>query len=168
MVPVSSQNVKDLRDKTGAGVMDCKKALEAAGGDIEKAADMLKEKGLARAQAKAQRVASQGVVEAYMHPGGRLAALVEVNCESDFVARIDAFKELAHNLAMQVAACGPSYVSCDEVPAGTNVNPEDDCLLSMPFIKDPTRTVGDLVTETAAKTGENVKVKRFARFELGK
>ena len=168
MVPVSPQNVKELREKTGAGVMDCKKALDAAAGDIEKAASMLKEKGLAQAQAKAERVASQGLVEAYVHPGGRLAALVELNCESDFVARTDAFKELAHNLAMQVAACAPTCISRDDVPAGVEVNPEEACLLSQPFIKDPTKTVSDLVIATAATTGENVKVRRFARFELGK
>ncbi len=168
MLQVSAQIVKELRETTGAGVMDCKKALELAQGDKEKAISLLKEKGLAQAQAKAHRVTAQGLVDAYMHPGGRLGALVEVNCESDFVARTDAFKELAHNLAMQVAACAPLYLSRDDIPGGEQVNPEETCLLAQPFIKDPARTVGDLVAETAAQTGENVKVRRFVRFELGK
>ncbi len=147
--------------------MDCKKALEKCSGNIEAATKLLREQGLAVAAKKASRVASQGLVEVYVHAGGRIGAMVEVNCETDFVARTDEFKKLAHELAMQVAAINPQYVSAEDVPAGEQVNPTEVCLMQQPYIRDPQRTINDLLVETIAKTGENIRVRRFARFELG-
>ncbi len=166
---VSTTAIKDLRDKTGAGVMDCKKALLEAEGNLEKAAEILNERGIALARKKAERVADQGVIEAYVHPGGRIGVLVEVNCETDFVARTDEFKELAHNLALQIAAMCPQFISPEEIAkeTETDIDTKTACLLLQPFIKDPERTVQDIVTETIAKVGENIKVRRFIRFELG-
>ncbi len=166
-MPVTAEMIKELRLKTSAGIMDCKQALTTADGDMKKAEELLRAKGFAQAEKRASRVASQGLVECYIHAGGRLGALVEVNCESDFVARTDEFKKLAHDIAMQVAAIGADYVTAEEVPAGTQVNPVEACLLAQPFIRDPSKTIKDLITETIAKTGENIKVKRFARFEVG-
>lgn len=159
--------VKALREKTGAGVMDCRRALEEASGDEEKALEFLRRQGLARAEKRANRVASQGLVESYIHAGGRIGAMVEVNCETDFVARTDDFKALAHDLAMQVAAANPLYLSPEEAPPLDEVDPKEVCFLLQPFIKDPTRTVGEVISDVIAKTGENVRVRRFARFELG-
>jgi len=159
--------VKELRDQSGAGIMDCKKALLQAEGDMDKALQILREKGLFRAKKKAGRATTQGLIEAYIHGGGRLGAMVEVNCETDFVARTDEFKELAHHLAMQVAAMPPQFVSEEEAPEGVDIEPEAACLLLQPYIKDPGKTVQDIIIETIAKVGENIKVKRFARFELG-
>lgn len=164
---VSTDMIKELRAKTGAGVMESKKALEETGGDIGKAEEILKQRGLAMAEKKATRVASQGMIDAYLHAGGRIGAMVEVNCETDFVARTDEFKELAHDIAMQIAATNPKYVSEGELPEGSTEDPKEVCLLSQPFIKDPSKTIQQLVTEKIAKTGENMKVRRFARFELG-
>ncbi len=166
---VSTTAIKDLREKTGAGVMDCKKALLEAEGNLEKAAEILNERGIALARKKAERVADQGVIETYVHPGGRIGVLVEVNCETDFVARTDEFKELAHNLALQIAAMCPQFISPEEVEkeTETDIDTKTACLLLQPFIKDPERTVQDIVTETIAKVGENIKVRRFIRFELG-
>lgn len=147
--------------------MDCKRALGETGGDMDKAVEILRAQGIARADKKASRVASQGLIEAYIHAGGRIGALVEVNCESDFVARTDAFKELAHDLAMQVAAMNPQYISQEEVPAGDDVNPKEVCLLAQPFIKSPNVTIQDLVKQHIGILGENVVVRRFSRFELG-
>jgi len=189
--------VKELRERTGAGMMDCKKALEATGGDIEKAIDELRTKGLAKAAKKAGRVASEGTVISYIHGGGRIGVLVEVNCETDFVAKTDQFKQLAHDIAMQVAAANPSYVTREEVPQAVldhekevlraqaleEGKPEkvidkmvegrlekffkENCLLEQPYIKDPDKTVQQVVLEAISKLGENINVRRFARFEVG-
>ena len=164
---ISATTVKELRGRSGAGVIECKHALEQAEGDMEQALEILRQQGLAKAEKRAGRVASQGLVEAYLHTGGRIGALVEVNCETDFVARTEDFKALAHDIAMQVAATSPLYLSEDEIPEGEQLDPNEVCLLQQPFIKDPSKSVRDLVNETAGKTGENVKVSRFARFELG-
>jgi elongation factor Ts len=165
---ISTARIKELRDKSGAGVMACRNALLEAEGDAEKALNILKEKGILKAQKKTERAANQGLVAAYIHTGGRIGALVEVNCETDFVARTGEFKELAHNLAMQVAAMPPQFISYEEVSEGADIEFETACLLLQPYIKDPTKTVQDLILETIAKVGENIKVSRFARFELGK
>ncbi len=164
---ISTTTIKELRDKTGAGIMDCQKALSEAEGDLEKASQLLKERRLFAVQKKAGRATKEGLVEAYVHTGGRIGALVEVNCETDFVARNDAFKELAHNLAMQVAAQDPQFISEEEVPDGTDCEPEVSCLLLQPYIRDPGIKVKDIIAETIAKFGENIRVSRFARFELG-
>lgn len=163
---VTAQAIKELRVMTGAGIMNCKKALEEAKGNIDSAIELLRRQGLAKAEKKAHREVRQGLVEAYIHTGGRIGAMVEVNCETDFVAHTDELKGLAHDLAMQVAATDPSFLSSDGAPEG--VDPSEACLLSQPFIKDPQRTVQDIIAEKIARVGENIKVSRFARFELGK
>lgn len=149
----TAQDVAKLRAETGAGVMECKKALQDSGDDYEKAKSLLKERGLAKAAKKSDREANQGTVESYIHAGGRIGALVELASETDFVARNQDFKDLARSIAMQVAAMDPSDV---------------DELLKQDYIKESGRTIGDLVTTLAASTGENVQVRRIARFELGK
>jgi elongation factor Ts len=188
---VTTELVKELRTRTGAGIMDCRKALEEAGGDLERAAELLRVKGLAAAAKRAGREASEGLVEAYVHAGSRLGALVEVNCETDFVARTEEFKRLAKELAMQVAATSPRFLSKDEVSAEAVAEQraviareadgaseaeidrrlqqwvQEVVLLDQPYIRDAARRVGDLVTEASARTGENVRVRRFARFKLG-
>ncbi len=148
--------------------MSCRNALIEASGDMEKAQQILKEMGILNAQKKLERSTTQGVIETYVHTGGRIGAMVEVNCETDFVARTDEFKELAHNLVMQVAAMPPQFISDTELPEGADVEPQADCLLLQPFIKDPGKTIQDIIVETIARLGENIKVARFARFELGK
>ncbi len=160
-------DIKLLRERTGAGIMDCKQALQKAGGDLRAAEEILRLQGFAFAQKRASRQTLQGLIEIYLHPGGRIGAMVEVNCESDFVARTDVFKELAHNLAMQVAAMSPVYVSQEEIPSDKQVNPQEACLLLQPFIRDQGKQVQDLVKEAIARTGENIRVRRFARFEVG-
>ncbi|MFQ6121834.1 MAG: translation elongation factor Ts [Dehalococcoidales bacterium] len=164
---ISTEMVKELRNQTGAGIMECRKALLEVNGDIAKALQILKEKGLIKAEKKAERATAQGLIEAYIHAGGRIGAMVEVNCETDFVARTDEFKELAHNVAMQVAALSPQFVTKEEVPEGVEIEPQTACLLLQPFIKDPSKTVQDIIVETIARVGENIRVNRFARFELG-
>ena len=164
---VSTEVVKELRQRTGAGVIDCKKALLEAEGDLEKATEVLNQRGLALALKKADRIASQGIIEAYVHSGGQIGAMVEINCETDFVARTDEFKELAHNLVLQIAAMSPQVISPEEVSPGTDADSQKACLLLQPFIKDPSKTIQDVITETIAKVGENIKVRRFIRFELG-
>lgn len=194
---ISASLVKELRERTGAGMMDCKKALTETGGDLEKAADYLREKGLAAAAKKAGRIAAEGLVEAYIHGAGRIGVLVEVNCETDFVAKTDEFKAFARDIAMQIAASKPEYVRREEVPAEVVAKereilraqalnegkPEkivdkmvegriekyfkEVCLLEQPFIKDPDITVGQLLTEKIAKIGENINIRRFTRYELG-
>lgn len=196
-VEISADMVKQLRQATGSGVLDCKTALEVAGGDFDKAVEYLREKGLAKAASKVGRAAKEGLIEAYIHAGSRVAALVEVNCESDFVARTPEFKDLAHDLAMQVVAARPSYVSPEDIPAevieqeksiyraqleGEGKPPhvidkivegklnkyfEEVCLLKQPFIKDDGRTVEELVMDMISRLGENIVVRRFVRFELG-
>lgn len=175
---ISAAQVKELRELTGAGIMECKRALEEAGGDVRKAEGLLLQQGLAKAEKKAGRSALQGIVEPYIHGGGRIAALVEVNCETDFVARTDDFKALAHDVAMQVAAMAPRYVSADEVPEAEWAGLEHEygdrkkaaeavCLLDQPFIKDPKSSIRDLNKAAISKLGENVIIRRFARFEVG-
>ena len=164
---VSVTMIKELRGQCGAGVMECRNALVKTEGDIEKALQNLKEEGLLKALKKTERTTAQGLVETYIHIGGRIGAMVEVNCETDFVARTGEFKELAHNLAMQIAAIPSRYISKEEIPEGTEIEPETDCLLQQPFIKSPDRTVQDIIVETIAKVGENIRVRRFTRFELG-
>jgi len=193
---ITAELVKTLREKTGAGMMECKKALTETSGDLEKAVEVLRKSGIAKAETRAGRTASQGRIEAYVHDA-RIGVLVEVNCETDFVARTDDFGRLCKDLAMQVAAAGADYVRREEVPAervekekeifaaqlaneGKPANIIDKilvgkldkfysevCLLEQPFIKDDKKTIGDLVKETSAKTGENVIVRRFSRFRLG-
>ena len=164
---IPTNRVRELRDQCGAGIMDCRKALLVAEGDMERALQIIKQQGLLRAKKKAERATTQGVVEAYIHAGGRIGAMVEVNCETDFVARTEEFKELAHHLAMQVAAMSPQFISKEEAPEDDAIDLQTACLLLQPDIKDPGRTVQDIITETIAKVGENIKVSKFARFELG-
>ena len=189
MAEITAALVKELRERTGAGMMDCKKALSATDGDLEKAIDFLREKGLA--------AAAEGLVEAYIHGGGRIGVLVEVNCETDFVAKTDAFKELVKDIAMHIAATNPSYLKREEVPtaeleheqavlaeqARNEGKPEkiiekmvagriekyykEVCLMEQPFVKDPDKTISDLITESIAKIGENISIRRFTRYQLG-
>ncbi len=162
---VSTDDIKQLRERTGAGIMDCKRALDEARGDQAEAEKLLKQWGLASVAKKAGRAASQGLVDSYIHAGGRVGALVEVNCETDFVARTDDFRALVHDVAMQVAAMNPRRLGADDAA------PEDAAgdvpLLEQPFIKDPGKTIQDLVNESIARLGENIVVRRYARFELG-
>jgi elongation factor Ts len=198
MVEISAKIVKELRDKTSAGMMDCKKALQEFDGDLEKAMESLKKKGLASADKKSSRIASEGLIEAYIHMGGKLGILVELNCETDFVARNSDFQELAKNIAMQLAACPTvKYVSQDEIPdsvieAEKKVESAKDdlgkkpkeirdkivegriqkrlkemVLLEQAFIRDGDLTIDDLIKQNIAKLGENIKVRRFERFNLG-
>ena len=197
MAEITAALVKELRERTGAGMMDCKKALSATDGDLEKAIDFLREKGLAAAAKKAGRVAAEGLVEAYIHGGGRIGVLVEVNCETDFVAKTDAFKELVKDIAMHIAATNPSYLKREEVPADVlehekevlrqqalnEGKPEkivekmivgriekfykENCLLDQEFIKDSDKTVQQVVTEAIAKIGEKIDIRRYTRYELG-
>lgn len=194
---ISASQVRELREKTGAGMMDCKRALEEAKGDMEEAIRILREKGMAAAERKAGRRTSEGLVDAYIHHGNRVGVLIEVNCETDFVARTDDFRNFVRDLAMQVAAANPRWVRREDVPvevleqekellrrqAQQEGKPEnvvermvegrlnkflsEACLEEQPFIRDPDVTVGELVKETAARVGENVRISRFARFELG-
>jgi elongation factor Ts len=162
---ISIEAVKELRNRTSAGIADCNKALLEAGGNLEKAIEFLKQRGAAIAEKKKDAVASEGVIEAYIHHTKRVGALVELNCETDFVARTDEFKKLARDLAMQIAATSPQFISSEEMPP--EADPQMVCLLNQPFIKEPSKTVQEIITETIAKVGENIKVRRFARFELG-
>ncbi|WP_199618016.1 translation elongation factor Ts [Paenibacillus alkalitolerans] len=197
MSAVSASLVKELREKTGAGMLDCKKALEEANGDIQKASELLREKGLAAAANKAGRIATEGLVESYIHANGRIGVLVEVNCETDFVAKTDSFREFVRDVAMQIAAASPKYVRREEVPqedlekekeilkaqALNEGKPahivekmvegrmgkfyEEYCLLEQQFIKDQDKTVQQLVNEKISTIGENISIRRFVRFELG-
>jgi elongation factor Ts len=164
---ISAQTIKELREKTGAGVMDCKNALQETSGDLEKACEVLTKRGIAIAQKKEERAANSGLVENYIHPGGKIGAMIEINCETDFVARTDEFKNLAHDIALQIAAMSPQFITREDIPHGIEDDPVTICLLLQPFIKDPTKTIQDLITETIAKVGENIKVRRFIRFQLG-
>lgn len=194
---VNASSVKELREKTGAGVMDCKKALAESGGDLEKAVDYLRRKGLAAAAKKMGRVAAEGLVGAYIHAGGKIGVLVELNCETDFVARTAEFQALLKDVAMQIAAANPRYVRPEDVTAQEiereqeiyrrqaldSGKPEkvvekivegkmerfysEVCLLEQAFIKDPDRKVGELIQETVARLRENIQVRRFARYHLG-
>ena len=165
---ISLNLIKALREETGVGIMDCKRALEQAEGDLERARSLVREKGLNAAAKKADNVTNEGVVESYIHTGGRVGALVELNCQTDFVARTGDFKTLARELAMQVAAMSPSYVDSSEIPGDrADINPEQDCLLQQTYIRDNSMTVHDLVNEAVGRLGENVRVRRFSRFVLG-
>jgi elongation factor Ts len=198
MAEITTQMIKELRAKTGAGIVDCKKALQEAGGDIEKAVEILRKKGAAKAAKKAERATAEGAVFSYIHGGGKVGVLVELNCETDFVARNETFKELGHEIAMQIAAMAPEYVSKEDVPqeviakekevlkeqALAEGKPEhivekivegrlakfysEKCLLEQPWIKDDSKTIRELITDYITKLGENIKVRRFARFEVGK
>lgn len=164
---ITASAVKELREKTGAGILECRNVLEEAGGSVDRATQLLRERGFAKADKKAGRSTDQGLVEVYVHPGGRIGAMVEVNCETDFVARTTDFRDLAHDIVLQVAAVAPQFVAAEDVTPGADINPREGCLLEQPFIKDPGKTVKDLIKETIAKVGENIRVKRFCRFELG-
>jgi elongation factor Ts len=194
---ITAGMVKDLRERTGAGMMDCKKALTEVNGDMEKAVDFLREKGLAAAAKRAGKVAAEGLVEAYIHGGGRIGVLLELNCETDFVAKTEAFKALAKDIAMQVAAANPSYVRREEVPTdvieherevlrvqaineGKPANIAEKmvqgrvekfykevCLMEQVFIKDTEKTIAQLITESISKIGENISIRRFTRYHLG-
>ncbi len=194
---ITSEQVKLLRDQTGAGMMDCKKALAESGGNMEKAVEYLRKKGAATAEKRADRATNQGVVEAYIHAGGRIGAMVEVNCETDFVAKTDDFKMLARDIAMQIAAMNPQYTSRDDVSKETQEKEldiyrtqarnekkpdqvvdriatgklekffQDVCLLEQTFIKDSGKTIKDLILDLTAKTGEKITIRRFRRFHLG-
>lgn len=165
---ITTHRIRELRDQCGAGIMDCRKALMEAEGETEKALQILKEQGLLRAKKKAERSTTQGIIEAYIHAGGRIGAMVEVNCETDFVARTNEFKELAHHLAMQIAAMNPKFLSREEAPEEDgDIDPQTACLLLQPDIRDPDRSIQDTIDETIAKVGENIRVSRFARFEVG-
>jgi elongation factor Ts len=165
---ITTEQIKILREESGAGIMDCRNALKETNGDKAMALEVLSKLGLIKAQKTAGRVAKQGLVMSYIHGEGRIGALVEVNCETDFVARTSEFQELCHNVAMQVAAMDPQYLSKNECPTGVEIDFQNACLLLQPYIKDPTRNIQELVAELIAKTGENIIVSRFARFELGK
>lgn len=147
--------------------MECRNALLEVEGDIARALQLLKQRNLLKVEKKRERAASQGLIEAYIHTGGRIGAMVEVNCETDFVARTDEFKELAHYLAMQIAAQDPRFISQEEIPEGTDLEAQAACLLLQPYIKNPDMSIQALIDETIAKVGENIKVSRFARFEVG-
>lgn len=194
---IKAKQVKELRDKTGAGMMDCKGALTESGGDMEKAVRLLREKGLAKAKKRQERTADQGVIEAYLHIGKQIGAMVEVNCETDFVARNEEFLELAHLVALHVAACNPLYLHRDSVP-GEVIEAEEEiykarceaegkpekvwdriingmlekyyqevCLLEQPFVKEPSLSVEELLTQASAKLGEKVEIRKFSRFQVG-
>ena len=167
-MPVSPAAVKELRELTGAGMLDCKRSLEEAGGDFDKAKDILRKKGIALAAKKAERATAEGLVQTYLHHDGRLGALVEINCETDFVARTEDFSKLAQDIALQVAATNPTYLASDDIPQGTEGDAKQLCLLLQPFVRDESMTVADMVKETIRKTGENIRIRRFARFELGR
>ncbi len=158
---ISASVVKELREKTGAGVMDCKKALQDADGNMDKAVEALRQKGLARHSKLAGRAVTQGVIESYIHTGGRIGALVEVNCETDFVARTEEFRMLAREVAMQVASMDPSEVGTMEDADGQTG------LLDQEYIRDSRKTIRDLVKETIGKVGENIQISHFVRFEVG-
>ncbi len=194
---ITAKQVKELRDKTGAGMMDCKHALAEVNGDMEKAVRHLREKGLAKAKKRQERTADQGIIESYLHIGKQIGSMVEINCETDFVARNEEFLELAHVVALQIAACNPAYLDRESVPAEiveaekeiyrarckAEGKPEkvwdrimsgmlekyyqEVCLLKQPFVKDPSLTVAELVTQTSATLGEKIEIRRFSRFQVG-
>lgn len=194
---ITSEMVRELRERTGAGIMDCKKVLNEANGNIEKAIELLRERGLAAAAKKAGRIAAEGIVDSYIHLGGKIGVLIEVNCETDFVAKTNEFKAFVRDMAMQVAAANPKYITKDEVPIeiiekekeilrsqalneGKPANIVDRivegrlekfykevCLLEQPFIKDDSKAVKDVLNETIAKLGENIIIRRFTRYEMG-
>lgn len=161
--------VKKLREISGAGVMDCKRALEETHGDVNKAVLVLRKKGISIAQKKSSRVTNEGVIDAYVHQGGRIGVLVEVNCETDFVARNEEFRAFVHDIALHIAASNPLFVSRQDVPDSGKTDKfyEEICLLDQPFIREPEKTVGQLLIEMIAKMGENIEIRRFTRYKLG-
>ena len=197
MSTISASTVKELREMSGAGMMDCKKALTEASGDLEKAIDILRKTGMAKARKKSGRSTKEGIILPYIHPGAKLGVLLEINCETDFVANTDDFKNMSKDIAMHIAASAPMSVSREEIPQETlerekeiyadqarqSGKPEDiiekmtegrlnkfyqeNVLLEQTFVKDPDKTVADLITETVAKLGENILISRFSRFQLG-
>ena len=195
IVPISAQAVADLREKTGAGLLDCKKALTEANGNVEEAITILRKKGAASAAKKAERATKEGLVESYIHVGGKVGVLIEVNCETDFVARNDDFRAFVKDLCLQIAAASPLYVSREEVPEAELQKERDIaaaqvqgkppaavqkivegklekyystvCLLDQPFVKLAEKSVKDMITERIAKIGENIQVRRFVRYQLG-
>lgn len=197
MTDISATLVKELREKTGTGMMDCKQALSASGGDMTKAIEFLRKKGLATAQKRAGRATSEGTIATYIHMGGKLGVMVEVNCETDFVAKNEAFQECAKNIAMHIAASNPIAVRPEDVPAETIAKEkeiyaaqaretgkpeqviekivegklkkfyEDSCLLNQAYVRNPDITVADLLNDLVAKIGENISIKRFVRFQVG-
>ena len=197
MAEISAALVKQLREKSGAGIMDCKSALKECDGDIEKASDFLRKKGLATAAKRAGRAMSEGVIESYIHMGGKLGVLVEVNCETDFVAKNDDFKEFAKNVAMHIAATGPVGLKEEDVPEEVVIREKDvyrgqalelgkpekmiekivagklnkffkeNCLMNQAYVRNPDMTIADLINELIAKIGENITIKRFERFQIG-
>ena len=159
--------IRELRSLTGAGVMDCKKALEDAKGDINKAMELLKQTGLSKVQKKSSRTANEGVIETYVHSGGRIGVMLELNCETDFVARTSEFVSLAHDIALQIASMDPQCID-DEVSSDElDSTAEEPRLMYQPFVKDSSQTIKDLITEAVSKIGENIVIKRFIRYELG-
>ena len=169
MAQVTTAMIKDLREATGAGVMDAKRALEEADGDAKKATAILREKGAAAAAKRADKETKNGVVANYIHLGGRIGVLVELNCETDFVANTEDFRALANLIAMQVAAMNPLVIAIEDRTAEMEGSPNEEVvLLSQPYIKESSRSIGDLIKDVVAKTGENVRVRRFVRFELGR
>jgi len=197
MAEITAAMVKDLREKTGAGMMDCKKALVEAHGNLDKALEFLRKKGIASASKKASRAVNEGRVEAYIHPGNKIGVLVEINCETDFVAKTDDFSTFSRDVAMQIAASSPMFIKREDVDqetidreldiyrdqAKSQGKPEniikkiatgkldkfysEICLMEQPFVKDPDKTIENLVTETIAKLGENISIRRFSRFKIG-
>jgi elongation factor Ts len=197
LMEISAKLVKELRDKTGAGMMDCKKALSEAEGDMEKAVEILRKRGIAKAEKKATREVKDGLIHAYIHPGGKLGVLVEVNCETDFVARNDNFQEFVHNLSMHIAASNPQSIDRESLPqdivgremriykeqAAESGKPEhiiekiaqgkmekfysEAVLLEQPYIRDPEKSVKEYLTEVIARIGENISIRRFARYQIG-
>ena len=164
---ISIEVIKELRVRTSAGIKDCKNALNKTQGNIQEAIEVLRERGRLIAEKKSGRDAQEGLIEAYIHHSNHVGVLVELNCETDFVAKTDDFKQMAHNLAMQVAAMSPQYVSSDDLNDEDELDPKQVCLLEQPFIKDSAKTVKDVISETVAKVGENIKIRRFSRYELG-
>lgn len=164
---VTTEAIRALRERTGAGIMDSKRALEEANGDMDQAEAALRVKGIARAGEKVGRTTGEGVIDCYLHAGNKIGAMVELNCETDFVARTDEFRELAHNLAMQVVAMSPLYITPEEIPSDDPREAQEVCLLSQAFIKDNSRVVNDLVLDMQARVRENIRVRRFIRFSLG-
>jgi elongation factor Ts len=197
MADITAAMVKELREKSGAGMMDCKKALVETGGDFEKSIDLLRKKGIAAAEKRADRAANEGRIESYIHPGSKLGVIVEVNCETDFVAKTDDFQKFSRDIAMHVAASAPRFITREDVDqksidkemeiykdqAKSQGKPEaiiekiavgkldkfysEVCLMEQPFVKDPNMTIKDLLTGTIAKLGENITIKRFSRFKIG-
>jgi len=165
---ITTSLIKELREATGAGVMDAKRALDEANGDMAKAREIIREKGILAAAKRAERETSQGVVESYIHAGGRIGVLVALNCETDSVANTDDFRSLAREIAMQIAAMNPLVVSKEDRTPKIEGPDSEVVLMEQPFIRDASRTIGDLVREVVAKTGENIRIRRFVRYELGR